>query len=130
MKLAKNSHLNTWQTVCEHTHRIRDGALEPALSVWLVAHGISLKDCLFPLVRRCDEQLYTGTLVDGGGRVLEYLVNLDDSSDDTLDDVTAALGPKCPTHPRTDPRDPVTMALMIQRGLAPSAEPLPEPAIA
>ena len=127
MKLAKNSHLNTWQTVCEHTHRIRDGVLEPALSVWLVAHGISLKDCLFPLVRRCDEQLYTGTLVDGHGRVFEYLANLanPESDDDSLEDVTLALGPKCPDHPRHDPCDPVTMALMIQRGLAPAPEPLP-----
>ncbi|GAA5125807.1 hypothetical protein [Alloalcanivorax gelatiniphagus] len=130
MQLSKISHRNTWQAVCECTHLVRKGVLDPALTAWLAARGVAVNDSVFALVCRCDERMYTGTLVDGGGRVLEYLVNLDDSSDDTLDDVTAALGPKCPTHPRTDPRDPVTMALMIQRGLAPSAEPLPEPAIA
>ncbi|MFP1678167.1 hypothetical protein ACLD02_05675 [Alloalcanivorax sp. C16-2] len=130
MELAKNSHRNTWRNVCEHTHRIRDGALEPALTAWLVAHGITLAECVFPLVRRCDEQLYTGTLVDGRGRVFEYLANLAgaENDDDGLDDVTLALGPKCPDHPRHDPCDPVTMALMIQRGLAPSPAPEPVPA--
>lgn len=125
MELTKISHRNTWQAVCDRTRLIRDGELDPGLTAWLAAQGVTVGDSVFALVCRCDERMYTGTLVDGGGRVLEYLVNLDDSDDDTLDDVTGALGPKCPTHPRTDPRDPVTMALMIQRGLAPSPGPAP-----
>ena len=126
MELLKNSHRNTWRAVCEHTRHVREGSLDPALTAWLAAHGVTVGDCVFPLVCRCDEQLYTGTLVDGHGRVLEYLANLTGpDGEDALDDVTEALGPKNPDHPHHDPCDPITMALMIQRGLAPCPEPVP-----
>ncbi len=100
MELLKNSHRNTWRAVCEHTRHVREGSLDPALTAWLAAHGVTVGDCVFPLVCRCDEQLYTGTLVDGHGRVLEYLANLTGpDGEDALDDVTEALGPKIRTTP-------------------------------
>ena len=119
MEITKNSHRNTWQAVHETTLAIREGRLDPALTDWLSRQGVRVETALFASVRQCDQRLYMGTLVDQKGRVLEYLANLDLPEDDALDDVTAELGPKCSYHHRHDPCDPVTMALMIQRGQAP-----------
>ncbi|MGB1496073.1 hypothetical protein [Alloalcanivorax venustensis] len=120
MEITKNSHRNTWQAVHETTRAIREGRLDPALTDWLSRQGVRVETALFASVRQCDQRLYMGTLVDEKGRVLEYLANLDLPEDDALDDVTAELGPKCSYHHRHDPCDPVTMALMIQRGQAPA----------
>jgi len=125
MELSKNSHRNTWRAVHETTLAIRDGRLDPALTDWLRHQGVRLDEALFASVRQCDQRLFVGTLVDERGRVLEYLANLDQPDDDALDDVTDELGPKCSYHNRHDPCDPVTMALMIQRGQAPALAALP-----
>lgn len=126
MVLEKISHQSAWQTVARTTRLIRDGRLDAALTGWLAAHGIAVEASLFPSVRRCDDRLYMGTLVDSQGRVLEFLADLGNREGGSLDDVTAGLGPKSPDHHGNDPRDPITMALMIQRGIAPplsAAEP-------
>ena len=119
MDLEKASHRATWQAVAVTTRHIRDGSLDPALTGWLASRGIAVEATLFPSVRRCDERLYMGTLVDRQGHVLEFLADLGDRDGGSLDDVTAGLGPKNPDHGRSDARDPITMALMIQRGSAP-----------
>lgn len=120
MELEKISYRNTWQEVSDTTCGVRDGSLEPALGDWLTERGVALDTSLFPSVRQCDERLYMGTLVDGHGRVLEFLADLDDHDLDAgLEDVTANLGRKCPSHALCDPRDRITMALMIHRGSAP-----------
>lgn len=120
MTLYKFSHQRAWQAVCEATRKVRDGSLHEALPGWFSAHGINVAGTLFAAISRCDENLYMGTLVDSQGRVMEFLANLAGDTDQSLEDVTDQLGPQCPSHPHNDPSHRVTMALLIQQGMAPS----------
>jgi hypothetical protein len=119
MTFNKFSHQRAWQAVCETTRVVRDGSLHEALPGWFSARGINVASTLFAAIRRCDDDLYMGTLVDSQGRVMEFLANLAGDTDQDLDDVTDQLGPQCPSHPHNDPSHRVTMALLIQQGLAP-----------
>lgn len=120
MELEKFSHQRAWQAVHEATRTVRDGSLDPALAGWFESRGIEVAQTLFAIISRCDEALYLGTLVNARGQVMEFLADLADGDNNSLEDVTDQLGPQCPSHPHSDPGHRVTMALRIQQGSAPA----------
>ncbi|KGD66241.1 hypothetical protein Y5S_00713 [Alcanivorax nanhaiticus] len=115
MELNKASTRNAWAAVDHLTRQVRSGDLNPALAQWVNQQGLDLDHTVFSSVCLFDEGVYTGTLVDGDGRVWEFLADLNDPQASEMDDVTSELGPKSPEHPRADPCDLITMSILYQR---------------
>ena len=115
MEPNKASTRNAWDAVASITTQIRDGSLDPALTDWITARGFALTSTVFSSVCRFDDGVYTGTLVDRDGHVWEFLADLNDPQGSEMDDVTGALGPKSPEHPKADPCDLVTMSILYHR---------------
>ncbi|EKF75727.1 hypothetical protein A11A3_02622 [Alcanivorax hongdengensis A-11-3] len=115
MDLDKVSLRNAWQAVADTTEQVRNGSLAPGLGQWLEQAGFRLDDTVFSGVCQFDEDVFSGTLVDGNGHAWEFVADLQDSDGCCLEDVTDALGPKSPDHPGADLCDRVTMALYYQR---------------
>lgn len=115
MELNKASTRNAWAAVDYLTRQMRNGDLDPALTQWFRANGVDTDNTVFASVCLFDDGIYTGTLVDSDGRVWEFLADLNDPQASEMDDVTSALGPKSPEHPKSDPCDLVTMSILYHR---------------
>ncbi|AFT69409.1 hypothetical protein B5T_01126 [Alloalcanivorax dieselolei B5] len=115
MHLEKISHRVTRDAVHQATREVRQGLLDPALNQWFSDQGLDLGRTLFASLCPFDQRTYTGTLVDPQGHVLEFLVDLDEPDNSSLEDVSHELGPKHPEHPDADPCDRITMALLMQQ---------------
>ncbi|KAF0802953.1 hypothetical protein A6D6_03862 [Alcanivorax xiamenensis] len=115
MHLEKISHRITRDAVNQTTREVRQDLLDPALNQWFTDQGLDLGRTLFASLGPLDQRTYTGTLVDPQGRALEFLVDLDEPDNSSLEDVSDELGPKHPEHPEADPRDRITMALLMQQ---------------
>ncbi|MED5239396.1 MAG: hypothetical protein VX379_07455 [Pseudomonadota bacterium] len=115
MELNKASTRNAWAAVDHLTRQVRSGDLDPALSQWIEGQGFDLDNTVFSSACLFDAGIYTGTLVDRDGHVWEFLADLNDPQGSEMDDVTGALGPKSPEHPKADPCDLVTMSILYHR---------------
>ncbi|WP_290524421.1 hypothetical protein [Alcanivorax sp.] len=115
MELNKASTRNAWAAVDHLTRQVRSGDLDPALSQWIEGQGFDLDITVFSSACLFDAGIYTGTLVDRDGHVWEFLADLNDPQGSEMDDVTGALGPKSPEHPKADPCDLVTMSILYHR---------------
>ena len=122
MEFEKISEQNAWNAVEQATRDIRDGGgPTPELVQWFKDRGIDVSHAVFPCFGQFDENTYSGTLVDQNRHVYEYFVDLTAPDEGDLDDVTDELGPKDPSHPQSDIKDLITMALVYydaQRGKA------------
>jgi len=113
MKFDKVSEQNAWDAVAEATRMARAGELESRqLLEWFSHRGVDLEQAVFPCIVPFDDGIYSGTLVDQDRRVIEYFVDLSAPDDGEFDDVTGELGPKDPSHPASDVKDLITMALV------------------
>lgn len=113
MKFDKASEQNAWEAVEDTTLRVRSAdAASPQLLEWFRDQGVELESAVFPCLCLFDEGVYSGTLVDQERRVIEYFVDLSDPADGDFEDVTTGLGPKEPSHPQSDVKDLITMALV------------------
>jgi len=113
MEFSKVSEQNAWDAVATATEQVRQGESEPALLSWFEQQGIDLSKAVFPLLGLFDEGVYSGTLVSQERKVIEFFVDLTCPEDGDFEDVTAQLGPKDPSHPASDRKDPITMALVF-----------------
>lgn len=99
----------------------QDDAPHPALAAWLRQQGVDLQRSVFPCVGLFDDDVFSGTLITQARRVIEYFIDLAAPEGGEFEDVTDGLGPKDPTHPESDVRDLITMALVYfdhHRGVA------------
>lgn len=122
MEFEKVSEQNAWNAVDQSTREIRAGeGPDPALVSWFNQRGIDLEQAVFPCIGKFDDGIYSGTLIDQDRRVYEYFVDLEAPDEADMEDVTDELGPKDPSHPQSDVKDLITMALVYydaQRGKA------------
>ena len=122
MEFDKISEQNAWNAVDQATRDIRDGGgPTPALAEWFSNRGIDIGSAVFPCFGQFDKNTYSGTLGDQNRHVYEYFVDLTAPEEGDLEDVTDELGPKDPSHPQSDVKDLITMALVYydaQRGKA------------
>lgn len=129
MDFEKVSEQNAWNAVAQATLAMRqDNLPHPALAAWLREQGVDIEHSVFPCVGLFDENVFSGTVITQGRRVVEYFIDLGSPASGEFEDVTEALGPKDPTHPESDVRDLITMALVYfdhQRGAAAAGPWLP-----
>ena len=113
MEFDKVSEQNAWDAVDQATRSARGGEADhAALLEWFQGRGVDLERAVFPCIVPFDDGIYSGTLVDQERRVIEYFVDLSDPEEGEFDDVTDMLGPKDPSHPASDVKDLITMALV------------------
>jgi hypothetical protein len=113
MEFSKVSEQNAWDAVATATKQIRQGESEQALLSWFEQQGVDLSKAVFPLLGLFDEGVYSGTLITHERKVIEFFIDLACPEDGDFEDVTDQLGPKDPSHPGCDLKEPITMALVF-----------------
>lgn len=114
MEFSKVSEQNAWNAVADTTSKVRGGDVpDAALLEWFRGQDIDVEHSVFPALVPFDDGVYSGTLINQDRKVLEYFVDLSCPEDGDLEDVTASLGPKDPSHPASDVKDLITMSLVF-----------------
>ncbi len=113
MEFAKLAERQVYERVWECTTRLRRGEVPSPLVIDVLRkHGIDVERSIFSCFGAIDENLYNGTLISQHRRVFEFVIDIADPAESSLEDVTEQLGPKDPKHPKSDIKDTITMSLV------------------
>lgn len=113
MDFARLAEKQVYERVCACTARLRRGDVpSPLIMDVLRQHGIDIERSIFSCFGALDENLYNGTLISQHRRVFEFVIDVADPAESSLEDVTGELGPKDPKHPKSDIKDMITMSLV------------------
>ncbi|MFZ5756366.1 MAG: hypothetical protein ACOY3X_05650 [Pseudomonadota bacterium] len=113
MEFARLAEKQVYDRVQDCTGRLRRGDVpDPTILDVLKRHGIDPNRSVFSCFGALDDTLYNGTVVSLKRRVFEFVIDVADPGESTVDDVTDQLGPKDPRHPKSDIKDVITMSLL------------------